>query len=101
MRPMFTIDATGHLVSDIEEADNARPRIIVVGSRFEFEKPYTTPWGDVPAGVTATVTEVHDETGELDLEVKEKVPALYFWSNLLIMLPFMSDDLIACLHLLS
>jgi hypothetical protein len=101
MRPLFTLDATGHLVSDITEA-TAQPAnaAIIVGSRFEFEKPYATPWGEVPVGVVAIVTDVHEETGELDLEATTLVPALFLWSNVLIMLPFMSDDLTACLRLL-
>lgn len=99
MRPTISIDAAGHLFSTIEDA-NSGANAITVGSRFEFEKPYETPWGEVPVGIIAIVTEVNEETGELDLEVPEKVPALYLWSNLLIILPFMSDDLTACLHLL-
>lgn len=101
MRPLFTVDASGHLVSDIIEADETPlSTAIIIGSHFEFEKPYSTPWGDVPVGVIATVTEVHEATGELDLEVHEVVPALFYWQNVIIMLPFMSDDLVSCLRLL-
>lgn len=100
MKPFFALDATGHLVSAIEEANQALS-CITVGTCFEFEKPYSTPWGDVPVGTVAVVTEVHNVTGELDLEVTEKIPALFYWGQLLIMLPFMSDDLATCLHLLS
>jgi hypothetical protein len=99
MRPIITVDVNGHLFSTIEDA-SVGANAIIVGSRFEFEKPYETPWGEVPTGVVAIVTEVHEATGELDLEVPEKVPALFMWSNVLIMLPFMSEDLGACLRLL-
>lgn len=99
MRPIITIDASGHLVSTIEDADTGTSAVNV-GTRFEFEKPYETPWGEVPVGVVATVTEVHEATGELYLEVRDVIPALVLWSNLLIMLPFMSDDLANCLRLL-
>jgi hypothetical protein len=99
MRPIITMDATGHLFSDIEEAGNVLPHVIV-GTLFEFETPYSTPWGDVPKGVVAIVTDVNDATGELDLEVTTKVPALFYWHNALIALPFMSDDLLACLRLI-
>lgn len=98
MRPTITVDASGHLFSTIIKKD--APPAIVVGMRFEFEKPYETPWGEVPAGVVATVTETNEATGELDLEVTENIPALFFWHGSLIMLPFMSEDLSACLQLL-
>lgn len=100
MRPIITVDANGHLISDLTEATDTRVPI-EVGSHFEFETAYSTPWGEVPVGVVATVTEVHVDTGELDLEVTQKIPALFLWSNLLIMLPFMSDDLMRCLRLLG
>jgi hypothetical protein len=99
MRPIITIDATGHLFSTIIE--NEETPVIAVGTRFTFEKPYETPWGEVPAGIVATVTENNDATGELDLEVAEKVPALFMWQGMLILLPFMSEDLSACLTLLA
>jgi hypothetical protein len=99
MRPIITIDETGHLVSTIIDSDVAAPTI-AVGTRFTFHKPYETPWGEVPTGITATVIETIDDTGELDLEVLEKVPALFMWSGMLILLPFMSEDLSACLKLL-
>lgn len=101
MRPLFTVDTTGHLVSDITEAEMPIASGVSVGSAFSFDTPYATPWGDVPVGVEAFVTEVHNETGELDLEVRQVVPALFMWSNILIMIPFMSDDLSACLRLLT
>jgi hypothetical protein len=100
MRPLITVDASGHLISTIEDA-NAGANAITVGTRFEFEKPYETPWGAVPTGVVAVVTEVHEATGELDLEVPEKIPALFMWQGMLILLPFMSEDLGACLRLLG
>jgi hypothetical protein len=99
MRPIITIDATGNLVSTIIDNDVTAPSI-AVGTRFTFHKPYETPWGSVPTGVVATVIEAHEATGELDLEVQEKVPALFMWHGLLILLPFMSEDLSACLRLL-
>jgi hypothetical protein len=100
MRPIITIDQSGHLVSTIIDNDVTAPSI-AVGTRFTFHKPYETPWGEVPRGITATVIETHEATGELDLEVQEKVPALFMWHGLLILLPFMSEDLSACLKLLS
>jgi hypothetical protein len=100
MRPAITIDETGHLTSTIIDNDSAAPSI-AIGTRFTFHRPYETPWGEVPTGITATVIETNDDTGELDLEVQEKVPALFMWSGLLILLPFMSEDLSACLKLLS
>jgi hypothetical protein len=100
MRPIITIDANGHLISTLIDNDGASPSI-AVGTRFTFHRPYETPWGEVPTGITATVIETVDATGELDLEVEEKVPALFMWSGLLILLPFMSEDLSACLKLLS
>jgi hypothetical protein len=100
MRPIITIDATGFLTSTIIDNEDASPNI-AVGTRFTFHRPYETPWGEVPTGIIATVIETHDATGELDLEVEEKVPALFMWHGLLIMLPFMSEDLSACLRLIS
>jgi hypothetical protein len=100
MRPIITIDENGQLISTIIDNDSVAP-CIAVGTRFTFHRPYETPWGEVPMGITATVIETHDATGELDLEVQEKVPALFMWHGLLILLPFMSEDLSACLKLLS
>lgn len=100
MRPVITIDETGHLISSII-ANDVTVKAIAVGTRFTFHRPYETPWGEVPTGIIATVIETVDATGELDLEVAEKVPALFMWSGLLILLPFMSEDLSTCLKLLS
>jgi hypothetical protein len=99
MRPVITIDQSGNLVSTIIDSDIAAPTI-TIGTRFTFHKPYETPWGQVPEGVVAVVTETVESTGELDLEVTEKIPALFMWHGVLIMLPFMSEDLSACLKLL-
>jgi hypothetical protein len=100
MRPIITIDANGSLTSTIIDNDAIAPNI-AVGTRFTFHTPYETPWGEVPTGITATVIETHDATGELDLEVQEKLPALFMWHGLLILLPFMSEDLTACLKLIT
>lgn len=60
--------------------------------------PYTTELGVLPAGSKGFVNYIRETTGEVGILMEGMEPALAHWDNMLIIMPYDTEDLVAVLE---
>lgn len=95
MRPSFLLSADLRPVSALVRKADADA--IPIGTSVTVVTPYTTPYGEIAAGTKGFVEYVDPESGLMEILMEGIEPALLHWGNLLILVPFDTDDLAACL----
>ncbi|MHC2284405.1 hypothetical protein [Bradyrhizobium barranii] len=96
MRTTFVIDAYNRAQSDIQEID--QPHRIAVGTPVVTAAPYTTELGVLPAGSKGFVNYIRETTGEVGILMEGMEPALVHWDNMLIIMPYDTEDLVEVLE---
>ena len=97
MRPTFVVTSNGELVSAINRKGDQHA--LRIGLRLDLAYPYRTEYGIVPAGARGVVMKVDEEDGTTWILMEGMEPALFHWDNLLVISPFETDDLVACIRL--
>lgn len=97
MRPIIAISLTGELVSAIQ-AHGSAPEL-ALGLQVKLTADYETPWGPVKRGSTGRVVAIDSVHGLVDIRMDHEIPALVIWQNTLTLMPFVCDDLLACLQI--
>jgi hypothetical protein len=96
MRTTFVIDDKNHAQSDI--ASKLLPHAIAVGTPVVVTASYVTERGILPAGAKGFVIYISETTGEVGILMEGMEPALIHWDNMLIIMPFDTEDLLAVLE---
>jgi hypothetical protein len=96
MRTTFAFDLDLRPIS--VNAPIAQPHVLRVGDVFFFAAAYSTEYGDVPEGTKVFVQHVADEDGATWLRAEGDVPALFHWDNLIVIVPYLTEDLLPCLR---
>lgn len=96
MRNTFTLNDENHLQSAIRR--RKEPHVLTVGSKLVLSKGYRTPHGLVPEGAVGFVEHVDGESGAVWILMEGIEPALLYWDNTLIIVPYDTEDLLACLE---
>lgn len=60
--------------------------------------PYTTELGVLPAGSKGFVNYIRETTGEVGILMEGMEPALVHWDNMLIIMPYDTEDLVEVLE---
>lgn len=81
--------------------DNAEPHPLQVGDRLYLEYGFSTPWGEIPAGLECIVDAVNDEDGMVELYVPQYVAALEPWGKYIVLIPFLTDDVLCLFRLVT
>ncbi|MFI4971108.1 MAG: hypothetical protein ACHP7H_00395 [Hyphomicrobiales bacterium] len=97
MRTTFNITASGGLVSKLRGLDV--PHDATKGLIIELTEPFATDFGVVPAGAKGIVDHVDEEDGVVWIRMVGCYPALVYWDNLLALVPFECEDLVASIKL--
>lgn len=97
MRTTFCLDHNHRLVSAIRP--RSVPHALRVGWVLSLLCPFDTPWGLIPAGITAAVESVREEDGTVELHVAQYVPALEPWGRCIVLMPYATDDLSSTMKL--
>lgn len=98
MRPTFLVTTNGELVSAIRK--KGEQHTLRVGLRLELVQSYATDYGIVPAGARCVVQSVAEEDGTTWLLMDGYPwPALFHWDDMLVLSPYDTEDLVACLRL--
>jgi hypothetical protein len=95
MRTTFNIDNNNHAQSDI--ASKQSPHAITVGTPVTTTAPYETEVGVLPMGAKGFVKYIDETTGEVGILMEGLEPALLHWDNMLVIMPFDTEDLLAVL----
>lgn len=96
MRTTFTLTPDGHLQSAIRR--KLQPHTLTVGSKLTLISPYRTPYGEVEAGAVGFVEHVDEPSGATWILMEGIEPALFHWDNTFIIVPYDTEDLLACLE---
>lgn len=96
MRTTFVISGD-RLVSEIRPRDE--PLAFKVGDVLVLGGPYNTPFGVVPAGIKGRVKHVDELDGTMWLFMEGRDPALIYWDNLLVLVPYDTEDLTELIRL--
>lgn len=75
-----------------------QPHALRVGDVFYVAQAYSTEHGDVPEGTKLFVQHIAEEDGATWLRAEGDVPALFHWDNILVMVPYDTEDLLPCLR---
>jgi hypothetical protein len=67
-------------------------------TNVELVTAFTTPDGELPAGSKGFVEFIDPENGTVELFMEGRPPALYHWANILVLVPFQTDDLAECVR---
>lgn len=97
MRPTFLLNNDQQPVSCI--APKTQPHELRVGDRLKFAEEYETPWGYIPRGSCGFVEAVSEEDGMVTLFMEGSIPALWEWQHRLVLVPFLTDDVLPNLRL--
>lgn len=97
MRPTFLVTTNGELVSAIRK--KGERHALRVGLRLELVYPFKTEHGTVAAGARGVVQSVDEEDGTTWLLMEGIEPALLYWDNMLVITPYDTEDLTACIRL--
>jgi hypothetical protein len=95
MKPTFTLDHNHQAQSAIQSKQLAN--VITVGTPVITTAPYETELGVLPAGAKGFVKYCDETTGEVGILMEGMEPALLHWKNMLVLMPFDTDDLLAVL----
>lgn len=79
-------------------SDYYNSNLIAVGTPVVTTAPYTTELGVLPAGSKGFVSYVRDDTGETGILMEGMAPALVHWDNMLIIMPYGTEDLVDVLE---
>lgn len=96
MRPTFLLNTELKPVSaliTIGEHDG-----VTMHTCFELVKDFETEYGKISAGTRGFVDYIDPENGTVELLMEGIEPALISWGNIMIMVPFQTDDLAECLR---
>jgi len=88
MRPTFLLNQDNQLISAIAHKSH-----LSVGMCLMLTREYDTGYGLIPAGTKGWIEVVHPEEGCVQVRWEGAEPALYAWGNVLILVPFSTDDL--------
>lgn len=95
MRPTFLLNEHHTPVSALVNRD--QEGALSVGINIELVKDYHNEYGRIPAGTKGFVDYVDRESGQANVHMEGSAPALIQWENTLVLFPFTTDDLTACL----
>lgn len=95
MRTTFVVDDNNHAQSDIRA--KGQPHTIAVGTPVVTVLPYATELGVLPVGAKGFVKYIRETTGEVGILMEGMEPALIHWDNLIIIMPYDTEDLLAVL----
>jgi hypothetical protein len=96
MRVTFTLDNNNHAQSELRS--KMAPHTITVGTPVLVTCPYQTERGVLHAGAKGFVMYVDETTGEVGILMEGIEPALVHWDNMLVIMPYDTEDLLACLE---
>jgi hypothetical protein len=88
-----------HLKSDIRRKH--QPHTLTIGSTIVLGAAYRTPYGLVPAGTKGFVEYIDEPQGSVWILMEGMEPALLHWDNRLIIVPYDTEDLVACLEVMA
>lgn len=96
MRPTFLLNTDLQLVSalvtkGVEDGLKLHTSIELVGE-------YTTEYGKIDAGSRGFVDYIDPENGTVEILMEGIQPAVLAWGNMLILVPFDTDDVLPCLR---
>lgn len=97
MRPTFVVLTNGELVSAI--CRKGEQHALRAGLRLELAYTFDTEYGTVGAGARFVVLKVDEADGTTWLLAEGIEPALFHWDNMLVISPFETEDLLACVRL--
>lgn len=95
MRATFKLNNTRGLVSAIRS--KGEPHTLKVGDVLVMTRPFLAQHGLIPAGAKGWVESVAADDGTLWILMEGAIPALTYWDNMLVLSPFETDDLAACM----
>jgi hypothetical protein len=95
MRITFQLDENGQAQSAIRSKQ--LPHDIKVGDPVITTAPYETEKGLLPEGAKGFVKYIDETTGEWGVLMEGLEPALVHWDNMLVLVPYDTDDLLAVL----
>jgi hypothetical protein len=96
MRTTFILDDNNHAQSD--ERAKGLPHQIEVGMPVAFTGPYKTSAGEVPVGAKGFVSFIDEDLGAVWILMEGIEPALVHWDNMLVLMPYNTEDLLAVLE---
>lgn len=96
MRTTFALDLDLRLIS--VNAPISQPHALRAGDVFYTVEPYDTGYGDVPTGTKFFVQAVAEEDCATWLRAEGDVPALFHWDNMLVIMPYHTEDVLPCLR---
>jgi hypothetical protein len=95
MRPAIILNAQNKAVSVLVSWFEISA--LSVGTKVELVKDFETPYGKISAGTKGFVDYVDPETGTIWLLMEGIEPALIHWDNMLVLMPFDTEDILDCL----
>lgn len=95
MRTTFNLDNNNHAQSAI--APKKLAHTIKVGTPVTTTAPYQTERGTLPAGARGFVKYIDEDRGELGILMEGMEPALIHWDNMIVLVPYDTDDMLAVL----
>lgn len=96
MRPTFYIDLDCRVHSC--NAPKDRPHCFKVADTLWLADAFDYEQGIIPAGTKMFVSHVDQEDGTMWLLAEGDVPALYYADNMVVVMPWVNDDLLMCLR---
>lgn len=93
MRTTFALDDDNHAQSSIRS--KGLPHDIKIGTPVILTGPYRTAQGEVPEGAKGFVSFVDEDMGAIWILMEGQEPALIYWDNTLVLVPFDTEDLLA------
>lgn len=97
MRPTFLLNTEMQLVSCL--APKTQAHALIIGCVLEFTQAYETPWGIIPRGARGFVENVDEDDGLVTLFMEGSIPALWEWQHKLVLMPFLTDDVLPAVRL--
>lgn len=71
---------------------------IALHKSVELVREFETPHGIIPAGAKGFVDYVDPENGTVEILMEGIEPALVHWGNIIILVPFQTDELAECIR---
>ena len=96
MRATFKLNTSRGLVSAIRS--KGEPHTLKVGVGIVLTKPFLAQHGLIPAGSKGWIESVAADDGTLWIFMEGSIPALAYWDNRLVLSPFETEDLAACIE---
>jgi hypothetical protein len=96
MKPTFTLDSNSRAQSDVKSKVLAHD--ITVGTPVITTAPYVTERGVLPTASKGFVKYIDETTSEVGILMEGMEPALVHWDNMLVLVPYDTEDLLAVLE---